>query len=144
MAEARHIVCPACGAVNRVPMDRPALAAACGACKGKLFAGAPREVGAAEFDRHLSHDGLPLLVDVWAPWCGPCRTMAPQFHRAAGMLEPEMRLLKVNADEQPAISSRYGIRGIPALLLFKGGQLVAQTAGAMEAGGIAAWARSKL
>jgi len=144
MAGIRDTVCPHCGAVNRVPTDRPAAAAACGSCKAKLFAGAPLEVGTASFDRHLARDELPLLVDVWAPWCGPCRSMAPQFQRAAGMLEPEMRLLKVNADEEAAISARYGVRGIPALLLFKRGRLVAQTAGAMDAGGIAAWARSHL
>ena len=142
MTASRHTVCPHCGAINRVPLDRPAAAAACGACKAKLFSGAPLAVGTAAFDRHLAHDALPLLVDVWAPWCGPCRSMAPQFQRAAGMLEPEMRLLKINADEEPAISARYGVRGIPALLLFKGGRLIAQTAGAMDASSIAAWARA--
>lgn len=144
MSDPRHIVCSACGAVNRVPPERPASAAICGLCKAKLFTGAPIDADAASFERHLKRDDIPLLVDVWAPWCGPCKAMAPQFARAAQMLEPEIRLLKVNADEQPAISARYGVRGIPAMLLFKGGNLAAQTAGAMDANGIAAWARSHL
>ena len=140
----RHIVCLACGAVNRMPSDRPAEEANCGACKARLFTGSPVEVDSAEFDRHLARNTIPLLVDVWAPWCGPCRTMAPEFQRAAGMLEPQIRLLKVNADEQPQISTRYGIRGIPALLLFRNGHLASQTAGAMNADQIVAWARSNL
>jgi thioredoxin 2 len=85
-----------------------------------------------------------VLVDVWAPWCGPCRSMAPQFERAAGILEPDVRLLKLNSDEQPAISARYDIRSIPTMLLFKDGRLKAQTSGAMDATRIAAWARSNL
>jgi len=144
MTSPGHVVCPSCGAINRVPPDRAADGASCGSCKAKLFAHVPVDVDGAGFDRHLTKDGLPLLVDVWAPWCGPCRSMAPQFQRAAEMLEPDVRLLKLNADDNPAISARYGIRGIPALLLFKGGQLKAQTAGAMDTGGIVAWTRSHL
>ena len=144
VTESRHVVCPGCGALNRLPGDRPAGAANCGVCKAKLFAGTPTDVNGAAFDRHLNRDELPLLVDVWASWCGPCRAMAPEFHRAAGMLEPHVRLLKVNADEEPEISARYGIRGIPALLLFREGRLVAQTAGAMSAQRIAQWAQANL
>ncbi len=136
-----HVVCPHCGAVNRVSPERPALQAVCGGCKAKLFDGTPVAVDAAGFERHLRSDDIAVLVDVWAPWCGPCRTMAPNFARAAAILEPEMRLLKLNSDENPAISARYGVRGIPALLLFKGGKLAAQTAGVMTATQIAGWAR---
>jgi thioredoxin 2 len=144
MTEPNHIVCPACGAINRVPAGRPAAEAHCGTCKAKLFAGHPLAADTALFDRHTTKGDIPVLVDVWAPWCGPCRSMAPQFERAAQALEPEIRLLKVNADEQPEISARYGIRSIPTMLLIRKGQLLAQTAGAMDASAITAWARSHL
>ena len=144
MTDSKHIVCPHCGAINRVPGDRSATAANCGTCKSKLFAAAPLAVDAASFDRHTGKNDIPVLVDVWAPWCGPCRSMAPQFERAAELLEPDVRLLKLNSDQQPAISARYNIRSIPTMLLFKGGKLKAQTSGAMDATSIAAWARSNL
>jgi thioredoxin 2 len=144
MTDSKHIVCPHCGAINRVPGDRSAAAANCGTCKEKLFAAKPLEVDAAAFDRHTAKNDVPVLVDVWAPWCGPCRSMAPQFERAAEMLEPDVRLLKLNSDQEQAISARYGIRSIPTMLLFKDGKLKAQTAGAMDATHIAAWARSNL
>ena len=142
--ESKHIVCPQCGAINRVPGDREAAAASCGTCKTKLFAAKSLEVNAAAFERHTGKNDIPVLVDVWAPWCGPCRSMAPQFERAAQMLEPDVRLLKLNSDEEQAISARYGISSIPTMLLFKDGKLKAQTAGAMDAGRIAAWTRANL
>lgn len=138
------VVCPHCAAINRVPADRPAAQAVCGSCKAKLFEGKPLEVNPAGFERHLASNDIPVLVDVWAPWCGPCRSMAPNYARAATVLEPGMRLLKLNADEAPEISARYGVRGIPALLLFKGGKLAGQTAGAMGAEQIVGWARQNL
>jgi thioredoxin 2 len=144
MADSKHIVCPNCGAINRVPGDRAATGANCGTCKAKLFAAKPLAVNAASFDRHTARNDIPVLVDVWAPWCGPCRSMAPQFERAAEILEPDVRLLKLNSDEEQAISARYNIRSIPTMLLFKDGKLKAQTAGAMDATRIAAWARSNL
>ena len=144
MADSKHIVCPHCGAINRVPGDRSATGANCGTCKAKLFAAKPLVVNAASFDRHTTRNDIPVLVDVWAPWCGPCRSMAPQFERAAEMLEPEVRLLKLNSDEEQAISARYAIRSIPTMLLFKDGKLKAQTAGAMDATRIIAWARANL
>lgn len=140
----RQIVCPACGAINRVPVERDARAARCGACKAKLFDGRPHAVDAAGFERHVAKDEVPILVDVWAPWCGPCRAMAPMFERAAQALEPEVRLLKVNSDEEPALAQKLGVRGIPALFLLKGGRVVAQTAGAMDAGRLVAWTRQNL
>lgn len=144
MNDPKHIVCPHCGAINRVPGDRSAAPASCGTCGNHLFGGKPPDVNAASFDRHIAKNDIAVLVDVWAPWCGPCRSMAPQFERAAQMLEPDFRLLKLNSDEQPEISARYGIRGIPTMLLFKNGKLAAQTSGAMEATRIAAWARENL
>ncbi|MDZ4867603.1 MAG: thioredoxin TrxC [Alphaproteobacteria bacterium] len=144
MTEALHIVCPGCNTVNRVARERPADAAHCGKCKANLFEGKPVAVTSQTFELHRQRDDVPVLVDVWAPWCGPCRSMAPMFERAAQELEPNFRLLKLNADEAPEISRRYGIRGIPTLLLFKNGQLAAQTAGAMDTTRIVNWARSNL
>jgi thioredoxin 2 len=143
MSTLHHIVCPHCGATNRAAADRAAQAV-CGACKARLFDGAPHETDEAGLDRHLARDEVPVLLDVWAPWCGPCRSMAPQFARAASLLEPEVRLLKINADEAPNVSTRLGVRGIPALFLLHRGQVLAQTAGAMPAEQIVRWTRQHL
>ncbi len=140
----RHILCPHCGGVNRLPPDRPAGAAKCGACHARLFDGHSVAVDAAGFARHLRVNDIPVLVDMWAPWCGPCRTMAPMFETAAQALEPELRLLKLNVDEAQEIAARYNVRGIPALLLFHGGQVIAQQAGAQGAEAIIAWARGRM
>jgi thioredoxin 2 len=144
MTQPTHIVCPHCRAVNRVPAERPAAVARCGGCHQPLFDGHPAEVDAAGFERHVAAGDLPVLVDVWAPWCAPCRAMAPQFERAAAALEPGVRLLKLNADGAPDLVGRLGVQGIPALLLLRGGQVVARTAGAMDANRIAAWTRQAL
>jgi thioredoxin 2 len=138
------LVCPHCGTLNRVPSERPVLEAKCGSCRETLFDGQPAEVDEARFERHLRHDTIPLLLDVWAPWCGPCRAMAPMFARAATMLEPQARLLKLNADEAPRICGQLGVRGIPAMFLFHGGRVIAQTTGARDANAIVAWARQHL
>ena len=143
MASPQHIVCPHCGATNRAAPDRAAQAV-CGACKAKLFDGAPHDTDAAGFERHMASNDVPVLLDVWAPWCGPCRSMAPHFARAATMLEPDVRLLKLNSDEQPAIAARLGVRGIPALFLLHRGKVLAQTAGAMPADQIVRWTRQHL
>lgn len=137
-----HAVCPSCGAVNRVPQDRPAREAKCGRCHQPLFTGKPVAAGAEGFERHIARNDIPVLVDFWAPWCGPCQAMAPAFERAAAELEPRFRLLKVNADDVPAIVARYGVRSIPTLMLFAAGRPVAQTAGAMDSTGILSWVRA--
>jgi thioredoxin 2 len=144
MTSSAQIVCPACATINRVPAERPAAAARCGRCHGALFDAHPAPVDEAGFERHLRANDIPVLLDVWAPWCGPCRTMAPQFERAAAALEPQVRLLKLNADEAPHVSTRLGVRGIPAMYLFRNGTVVAQTAGAMNAEAIVRWTRSQL
>jgi thioredoxin 2 len=138
------LVCPDCAALNRVPEERLADAPRCGACHKPLFSAQPLAVDEARLAKHVTHDGIPVLVDVWANWCGPCRTMAPQFAQAATLLEPRVRLLKLDADAAPQTMSRYGIRSIPSLLLFSSGRLVAQQAGAMAAGQIAQWVNQSL
>jgi thioredoxin 2 len=139
-----HILCPRCGGVNRVPKDRPASAAKCGACHEKLFDGHPIAVDAVGFDKHLRVNDILVLVDMWAPWCGPCRTMAPMFEKAALTLEPDVRLLKLNVDEAQEVAARYGVRGIPALLLFQNGRVIAQEAGAQSAEAIVRWTRDHM
>jgi thioredoxin 2 len=144
MVDARQIVCPHCGGINRVPVARAADAAKCGHCHAGLFDGEPAEMGEAGFDRHVRLNDIPVLVDIWAPWCGPCRTMSPNFARAAATLEPAMRLLKLNADTAPAVSARLGVRSIPALFLLHKGAVLARTAGAMPTEAIIQWARENL
>jgi|SRR5579871_1899832 len=141
---ANHVVCPKCGTVNRVPADRPAAAAHCGSCHRLLFDAHPVAVDEAGFGRHIRANSIPVLLDVWAVWCGPCRTMAPAFERAAATLEPTVRLLKLNADEAPNVSAQLGVRGIPAMYLFRNGIAVAQTAGAMTADAIVRWTQNAL
>jgi thioredoxin 2 len=144
MASFRHAVCPHCAAINRVPLDKPAREGRCGACHKPLFEGYAVAVDGAAFIRHRDHNDIAMLVDVWAPWCGPCRAMAPMFDRAAAELEPEVRLLKINADEERQISAELGVSSIPALFLIQGGRVVARTTGAMDTRRIVAWARRHL
>ncbi len=144
MDAAEVIVCPHCAALNRVAAGRDARAARCGKCGKALFEGRPVAVDAAGFDRHVGRDTLPVLVDVWAPWCGPCRMMAPAYEAAAAQLEPGMRLLKLDSEAHPAIAARLGIRGIPTLLLYRGGRELARQSGAMTAPQIIDWARAHL
>lgn len=141
----RQLVCPACGATNRAPEARNAAAAKCGRCGGKLFRGEPVEVNSAQLQLHLrSNRGAAVLLDVWAPWCGPCRMMAPHFAAAAQRLEPEVRLLKLNSEAEPQAAADLHVSGIPALLLFRDGRLIARQAGAMNANQIVAWATQAL
>ena len=144
MSEPLLIACPHCHALNRVPAQRLAEAPACGRCHRALFDGKPVALGVDSFDAHYLRSDVPLLVDFWAPWCGPCRVMAPQFEQAAAVLEPQVRLAKVDTQEQPTLGQKFGVRSIPTLALFHQGREVARQAGAMPAAAIVDWARRHL
>ena len=141
LADAVKLTCPACGQANRVPMARLSGGPKCGVCGAALVDGQVAELDAATHDKVTRGDGLPVLVDYWAPWCGPCRQMAPEFAKAAKALAPTVRLMKLNTEDHPAISARAGIRGIPALILYQNGREVARLAGARPAADIIAFAR---
>ena len=142
MTGSLHIVCPHCAAVNRVPADKLAAAPVCGQCKQALFAAHPTELTSANFDRHITRSDVPVLVDFWAPWCGPCRMMAPAFEQAAKQLEPNFRVAKLNTEEAQDIAARFNIRSIPTLALFKNGHELARQAGAMDTDNIMHWVKS--
>lgn len=138
------VVCPACGALNRVPAERLGENPKCGKCHKPLFAGAPVEANGVLFDRLVGKGSLPVLVDFWAAWCGPCKMMAPAFAAAARDLEPHVRLAKVDTEAEQAIAGRFQIRSIPTLMLFRGGREIARQPGAMSQQQIVSWTRAAL
>lgn len=138
-----HIVCSHCGTTNRLPEGRDLAEGKCGKCAAALFDGHPADVPGAVLEKHIARSDIPVLVDIWAPWCGPCRVMGPQFEAAAQAAEPEMRFLKLNSDDNQDVAARLGIRGIPTMILFKGGREVARVSGAMPSADILRWARAQ-
>jgi len=125
-----------------VPQERLDAAPQCGACQLALFTAQPIELTENNFNRHISHNDIPILVDFWAPWCGPCKMMAPIFSKAATILEPKIRLIKINTEEQPGLAVRHNIRSIPTLALFNGGKEKTRQAGAVNEPDLVRWAQA--
>ena len=140
MADLKKVTCFECGQVNRAPADRIA-GAKCGTCGSKLSFGKAVEVDLATLQKAARNDEVPLVVDFWAPWCGPCRMMAPEFSKAAQTVNGDARLVKLNTEEHPAASQKYGIRGIPTMIGFKKGKEVKRQAGAMPGSQIVSWVK---
>ena len=144
MTKTLHIACPHCRSLNRVPAPRLTEGPKCGRCREPLFTGHSIALTAADFDLHVSKSDIPLVVDCWAPWCGPCQMMAPAFEEAAKTLEPHVRLAKVNTEEQQALASRFEVFSIPTLILFRGGNEIARQSGAVGSQEIVRWVRAHL
>lgn len=144
MSQPLHIVCPHCNGINRVPAAKLADQPHCGKCKEKLFTGKPLELTGKEFQQHIGRSDLPVVVDFWAPWCGPCKMMTPVFKQAAAQLEPRVRLAKINTEQEQQLAARFGIRSIPTLAIFRGGKEIARQAGAMDLQNLLRWVQSNL
>ena len=144
MNNSKHVVCPSCLTTNRVPQDKLASGGVCGKCGKPLFNKKPLELTSGNFNKIIANNELPVMVDFWAPWCGPCKMMTPVFEQAAQQLEPNMLLAKLNTENEQSIAARYGIRSIPTIAIFRGGRVVAQQAGAMDLRSLTSWANSQL
>ena len=139
MTPSLHLVCSHCSAVNRLPASRLGEAPICGQCKKPIFCGRPQELTQNDFDRWTSRNDLPVVVDFWAPWCGPCRSMAPAFAQATLELEPHFRLAKVDTESNPELAARFGIRSIPTIVIFKNGREVSRKSGAQDIASLKHW-----
>jgi len=139
-----HVVCPHCTAVNRIPAERLVAHPKCGKCGQQLFTGKPVELSQSTFQKHLQKNDIPLLIDFWAPWCGPCKMMGPAFAEAATQLEPRVRLAKVNTEVEQHLGAQLNIRSIPTMVLFQNGVEKARQSGAMNSSGIMQWVNNQL
>lgn len=144
MSEKLHIVCPSCQGINAVPENKLSENPTCGKCKSALFSGTPSNATAANFNRLITKNQIPVLVDFWAPWCGPCKMMTPIFEQAAQVLEPKVRLLKVNTEAEQQLGAQLRIQSIPTLALFKNGKEVVRQPGAMGLPDLLNWVNSHL
>lgn len=144
MSDSVHLVCANCGAVNRVPVNRVGDNPSCGKCGNKVMSEKPVELNTSSFDRFIHRNDIPVVVDFWADWCGPCKVMAPAFAETAGRMQGEVRFAKLDTEAAQSIAAKYGIRSIPTVILFQSGKEKARQAGAMSAADIERWVRSTL
>ena len=144
MSHPLHAVCVSCHAVNRIPAQRDGKEINCGSCHQPLFGQAPVSVNQAAFTAQISKNDVPVVVDFWAPWCGPCKAMAPAFAQVCARMGSRARFIKVNTDEEQQLGAQYNIRSIPTLAIFKGGQEIARIAGALPAASLEQWINTHL